>query len=272
MDAYLRRLGVKAAPPSADALRTLHRAHTDRIPYECLDIWLGRATTVDPAESVERIVRGRGGYCYHLNGAFALLLDSLGYRVTRHAGGVQRHGTPNAGANGNHLALTVELPQGQWLVDVGLGDGPSEPVPLTEGEHRQGPFTYGLRPSDAERGGWRFDHDPRGGFAGIDFRPAAVPMEAFAARHEQLWNSPDSPFARTATVQRRDSGGADVLRGLTLTRVGETVTRTVLAEPQQYFAALGDLFGLTLGDVTGAERAALWRRLVTAHEQWSSGT
>ena len=62
-----------------------------------------------------------------------------------------------------------------------------------------------------------------------------------------------------------------MLRGLTLTRVGETITRTELAQPRDYFAALGDLFGLTLGDVSAAERAALWRRLVTAHEQWSSG-
>jgi len=105
----------------------------------------------------------------------------------------------------------------------------------------------------------------------MDFRTSAVPMEAFAAKHEHLWTSPDSGFVLTATVQRRDADGADVLRGLTLTRVAETITRTVLDEPADYFAALGDLFGLTLGEVTGAERVALWRRLVTAHERWSSG-
>ena len=201
----------------------------------------------------------------------AALLESLGYRVTRHLGGVQRRDGAAAGASGDHLALTVEPASGRWLIDVGLGDALYEPLPLTEGEYRQGPFTYGLRPSEAERGGWRFGHDRRGGFAGMDFRTPAVPMEAFAAKHEHLWTSPDSGFVRTATVQRRDAGGADGLRGLTLTWVAETITRTVLDEPADHFAALGDLFGLTLGEVTGAERAALWRRLVTAHERWSSG-
>ena len=37
-------------------------------------IWLGEKATVDPDESVRRILRGRGGYCYHLNGAFSALL------------------------------------------------------------------------------------------------------------------------------------------------------------------------------------------------------
>jgi N-hydroxyarylamine O-acetyltransferase len=271
VDGYLRRLGLTqlaGKEPSAERLWALHRAHVERIPYENLEIWLGRPTTVDAGESVARILRGRGGYCFHLNGAFALLLEALGYRVTRHVGGVQRRGGPLTGASGDHLALTVD---GRWLVDVGLGDALYEPLPLTQGEYRQGPFTYGLRPSEAERGGWRFDHDGRGGFAGMDLRPGAVPLEAFVATHEHLSTSADSGFVRTATVQRRDDKGADVLRGLTLARVGETVTRTVLQTQPEYFAALGDLFGLTLGDVTAAERAALWRRLVTAHEQWSSG-
>ncbi len=85
----------------------------------------------------------------------------------------------------------------------------------------------------------------------MEFRAPAVPMEAFAARHEHLWTWPDSGFVRTATAQRRDVGGAGVLRGLTLTRVAETITRTAADEPADYFAALGDLFGLTLGEVTG---------------------
>jgi len=277
---YLRRLGVghrAECRPTVAELHALHRAHAERVPYECLEIWLGRPTTVDPRESVQRILRGRGGYCYHLNGAFSLLLRSLGYQVTRHVGGVQPTPEHPAGANFGHLALIVSdlpspaAPHGRWLVDLGMGDGLHEPLPLAEGKYQQGPFGYRLRPSPAEPGGWRFDHDPRGGFLGLDFRSEPAEMSAFAERHRYLSTSPQSGFVRTATVQRRDASGADVLRGLTLTRIAETRTSTLLENDRDYFAALADIFGLTLDDVTSAEQAALWRRLTTAHDQWING-
>jgi N-hydroxyarylamine O-acetyltransferase len=269
---YLRRLGVGETPPSAAALRALHEAHARRVPYECLEIWLGRRTTVDPAESARRIVRGRGGYCFHLNGAFSLLLRALGYRVTRHVGGVQG-AADQPKITANHLVLTVrglpspEAPDGNWLVDLGMGDGIFGPLPLVPGEYRQGPFRYRLRPSEVEPGGWRFDHDPRGSFAGMDFRAGATPMTAFADQHRRLTTDPSSGFVRVATVARRDETGVDLLRGRTLTRVGDTGARTVLTERRDYFTALADVFGLTLDDVTPAERDALWHRLVAADER-----
>src|SRR5690606_34016416 len=154
--------------------------------------------------------------------------------------------------------------------DLGMGDGLHEPLPLLPGTYRQGPFQYGLRPSAAEPGGWRFDHDPRGSIIGMDFRPEPTQMPAFPARHRHLSTSPESGFVRIATVQRRDATGADVLRGLVLTRIGENADSRTLEERRDYFTALADVFGLTLGDVSPGERDALWRRLVTAHEQWLS--
>ncbi|HET8595363.1 MAG TPA: arylamine N-acetyltransferase, partial [Intrasporangium sp.] len=90
-------------------------------------------------------LHGRGGYCYHLNGAMGLLLSSLGYSVCGHVGGVHGPEGPNPGAMGNHLVLTVVLPPsddnpgGVWYVDGGLGDalravaarrGSPRPAPL----------------------------------------------------------------------------------------------------------------------------------------------
>src|SRR5689334_23266640 len=75
---YLRRLRLghlEGRAPSVEGLHLLHRAHAELVPYENVEIWLGRPTTVDPAESVSRILRGRGGYCFHLNGAFSALLE-----------------------------------------------------------------------------------------------------------------------------------------------------------------------------------------------------
>ncbi|WP_424529382.1 arylamine N-acetyltransferase family protein [Sphaerisporangium viridialbum] len=280
VSAYLHRIGLDepAGPPSVESLVRLHTAHIERVPYEYFHIWLGHPTTVDPMESAGRVLRGRGGYCFHLNGAFSLLLAELGYEVTRHMGGVQNTAESPAGAAGNHLALTVsglpsaECPDGVWFVDLGLGDGIHAPLPLVEGVHRQGPFVYGLRPSEAEPGGWRFDHDPRGSFLGFDFRRGAVPMSAFTEKHHFLSTSPESGFRQVLSVQRRDAAGVDSLRGLVLTRLGSEEGTSILPSHRDYYEALADVFGLHLEDVTPQEKAGLWRRLNEAHEKWLAGS
>ncbi|MFC4586367.1 arylamine N-acetyltransferase family protein [Sphaerisporangium corydalis] len=270
--AYLNRLGLGglAGPPSVESLVRLHTAHVERVPYEFFHIWLGRHTTVDPVESAGRVFLGRGGYCFHLNGAFALLLEELGYQVTRH------NGVPRslAGHTGHHVALTVSglpshrCPDGVWFVDVGLGDGIHEPLPLVEGIYRQGPFQYRLRRSDLEPGGWRFDHDPRGSFHRMDFRPEAAVMSQFKDMHTYLSTSRDTAFWHVLTVQRRDAAGVDCVRGLVLSRIGSAEGSSVLSGRRDYFEALADIFGLTLDDVTPGEKDALWGRLSESHEKW----
>ena len=103
LDRYLERLGLAslpagdgrrlacAGPPSVEGLRILHHAHVERVPYENLDIQLGRPMSIGPLASAARIAAGRGGYCYQLNGAFGLLLSALGYSVQMHKGGAQMH-------------------------------------------------------------------------------------------------------------------------------------------------------------------------------------
>ncbi|NAS24332.1 arylamine N-acetyltransferase [Herbidospora sp. NEAU-GS84] len=271
VDGYLRRLRLSAGKPSVDGLFALQQAHVERVPYETLPIWLGRPTSVDPAESAARIVAGRGGYCFHLNGALSELLSALGYSVTRHFGGVQGSAADSAGARGNHLVLTVdglptdENPSGEWLVDAGLGDAIHSPIPLIEGVYDQGPFTYRLRPSEAEPGGWRLDHDPRGSFVGMDFRKAPTEMSAFESEHVRLSTSPESGFVRVFSIQRRDATGVDVARGLVLTRIGHDSTSTTLDRETDYFAALADVFDL---HPTAEERAILWPQLTVSHEKW----
>jgi arylamine N-acetyltransferase len=285
VDGYLARLGLpEPGRPSVAALFALHRAHVERVPYENLEIQLGCPTTVDPYESAERIVRRRrGGYCFHLNGAFAALLSALGYRVRWHVGGVQ--GSPDhpaPGASGNHLALTVhgliaeECPDGVWFVDVGLGDALHEPLPLRPGVFRQGPFTFALDRSSVVPFGWRFDHDPSGSFVGMDFAPGPAGPEDFAAMHMQLSTSPDSKFVRALAVQRRDASGLDALRGRVLIRVegsadaGAVRREEELTTAASWHAALADVFGLTLDDVPADRRRSLWERVSRAHDAWAA--
>ncbi len=269
---YLKRLGIDdPGEPSAAALFALHRAHVERVPYETLDVQLGRPTTVDPQDSVARILRGRGGYCVQINAAFATLLATLGYDVTWHRAGVQaRGGAPQpAGAPAPHLALTVRLGGQAWLADIGLGDGLYEPLPLRAGTYRDGPLTYRLGPSQAEPGGWRLEHDPRGSIAGIDLSMSPAARDDFAQWHSYLCTSPDSRLVRAAVVMRRDAAGADRLLGCMLRRIDRTgAAARELATSDEWFGALADVFGLPLTDLDKKERETLWAKVSTAHEKW----
>jgi arylamine N-acetyltransferase len=279
VDAYLTRIGLDPArhrEPTVANLFAIHRAQVEAVAYTSLDFHLGQVHGIDGATTAARIAAGgRGGYCFHLNGALAAVLDALGYAVRRHVGGVQMRRQPTPpGPTGDHLVLTVEnlpapqAPDGVWFVDAGLGDALYEPLPLVPGEYAQGPFRYRLRPSDVAPGGWRFEHDPACSFAGMDFSPAEVGLEAFAGNHADLSGSPDSVFVQLVIVQRRDATGVDSLRGCVLTRIGSGASEREITDPADWYAVLAATFGLRLDDVDPAARAALWRRVRLAHAAW----
>lgn len=275
--AYLARLGLDAEPCSADALFRLHRAHAERVPYETLWIQLGEPWTVDLADSFQRVARQhRGGYCFHLNGAFSELLRSLGYDVVRHVGGV--HGPE--GATGeemtNHLVLTVHNlpndanPDGNWYVDVGLGDALHEPLPLRAGTYEQSPFQLVLDETPGGVGDWHLTHDPKGGFPGMSWRSAPTEISAFAERHQWLSTSPDSGFVEIFTAQRRDATGVDVVRGLTLLRIGSDAKESTLENKAELVEVLYDLFDLNVSALPDDTVDALWTKLHDAHVAWEA--
>ncbi|ORT55991.1 arylamine N-acetyltransferase [Streptomyces sp. CB03238] len=268
-EGYLGRLGVTdPGAPSAEALSALQRAHLERVPYENIDIQLGRPPGIEPELSVRRFAAGQGGYCFHLNGGFAALLEALGYDVTRHVGGVH-HDPEGRGANGNHLALTVRVDGEAWFVDTGLGDGPHEPLPLRPGTYQQGPFTYRMEPSVTEPGGWTLHNGPQSAFPVMEFAARPVTMADLADEHLRLSTAPDSPFLTTFAALRRDAKGLDLLRGRVLTRI-DTAGRTErpLDTAGEWYAALADVFGRNLDGLDADDRTALWERVTRAHEEW----
>lgn len=272
----LQRIGVERydGPPRLEALTALHEAFVDQVPYETVQYQLVPGGPLDPEEVAKRIIaREAGGYCFQLNGTFALLLTELGYRVRMHRGGVQTVNRPG-GVDGSHLVLTVsglaEDPERVWLVDAGLGDGLRQPMPLEPGEAAQYPFVVRLRPSE-KTDGWRLDHDPRANLIGMDFESAAVTLDAFADQHAYLSADPTSPFVRTASAFRRTPESVVVLRsvGLSETFAGR-VDNTLLEDPRSYFQALADVFRLPLPHYTQADRDALWRRVWTQYEEFQA--
>jgi N-hydroxyarylamine O-acetyltransferase len=273
--AYLARLGVESAPPSVEAMHLLVRRHAERVPYETLWIQAGEAWNIDPYESAARIaLHGRGGYCYHMNGALGLLLSSLGYAVRGHVGGVHGPEGPQAAVMGNHLVLTVEQlpsdtnPVGVWYVDNGLGDALHDPLPLVAGTHDQPPFVLNLEQA-AERSEWHLTHDPGGGFTGMTWTMAHAHPADFEAKHQWLSTSPESGFVQVAMAERRDATGADVIRGLVLSRIGDGArTDEPVTRRAEWFDLLADLFDLRLHTMTAETRERLWTNVLSAHHRW----
>jgi N-hydroxyarylamine O-acetyltransferase len=155
LEAYLRRIGFDGdTAPTVQTLVALHRAHVAAVPFENVDIVLGRGVLVD-LESVQAklVDRRRGGYCYEHGLLFAATLERLGYTVDRllaRVGGEEQR-PPRART---HMALVVRADGGRWLADVGFGSGLLEPLPFdAPGPHTQGAWTYELAPSGP--GSWR---------------------------------------------------------------------------------------------------------------------
>ena len=141
VDAYLARLGLsRPERPDPAGLRALHAAHLERVPFENLSIHLGEPLSLEPDALAEKILgRGRGGFCYELNGMFAELLTALGYQVTRQAARVCHDG--RFGPPLDHLVLGVGCPGDPvtWLADVGFGGHSLYPLSLEYGREQADP-------------------------------------------------------------------------------------------------------------------------------------
>ncbi len=282
LQAYLARIGGEVADPSVDALHTLHRAHQLALSHEDTWIHLGEEWDLDPLAAITRFTEhGRGGYCYHLNGAFGALLHTLGYDVTMHPGAVHGPDGPTAGL-GNHMVLQVanladeSNPNGRWHVDVGLGEGLLEPIPLTSGTYEQAPMIYELgrapEGSPPEHGDWRLriDH-PHCNVKFVAFDSNPVPLDAFAAHHFEQSHAATSLFVAMLLAHRRDATGIDSMIGLVLARIETDRVQQVLDDRDDWFAALADIFGVTLHDRSALQRDDLWRKTHAAHEAWKAG-
>jgi len=128
--AYLERIGYRGRNRlSPDLLRRLHRRHLLSIPFENLDIRLGRPITLSENAFYDKIIKHhRGGFCYELNGLFAILLDELGYKASMLSARVARK-SGEFSPDFDHMALLVRLKH-PWIADVGFGDSFTEPKRL----------------------------------------------------------------------------------------------------------------------------------------------
>jgi arylamine N-acetyltransferase len=261
---YLSRIGLpEDLAPTAETLAELQRRHLDAVPYENLAIMLGRPDSTDPGQALARIAAGgNAGYCFHHNGAFEVVLRTLGFAVERRAGQVRGRPIPRL----NHLVLLVTIDGRRWWPDLGLGDALRVPVEVAAGEIRQGPFRFEI--TDASEDGWTFLHDPAAGmFTALDVRAGSPADAEVAAAHRVLSTPPDGRFTGVLVVARRDDTGADTLRGIRYQRSGDGAFTRDLESSDDWRAALESL-GVSLAGVTGDELRSLHARMLAAHEKW----
>lgn len=243
--AYLRRIRYTGGvSPSEEMLRRIHRAHLESVPFENLDIFLGRKISIDEDAFLRKVVEDRrGGFCYELNGAFAALLRAIGFQVTLLSAQVARQDgtyTPEY----DHLALLVDLDQ-RWLADVGFGENFLEPLMLANDlEQHQPEGTYRVRERDGlwtvarlqAEDSWKREYS---------FTLKARELQEFADRCHFHQTSPESHFTQKRLCTLATRTGRITLSDLNLIVTGNGVRQEHrLASEEEWREVLRERFGV----------------------------
>lgn len=257
---YLERIDYRGpVRPDLECLNAIHRHHLLNISYENVDVQLRRKLDMDRSRMFEKIVhRRRGGWCYEMNGLLGWALGEIGFDVVRMTGAVTRK-TRGDETLGNHLVLNVNLDE-PYLVDVGLGNGLVEPIPLRSGRFIQGHREYRLEL--LEDGFWRFHN-----FAGamptdFDFLFAPADEALLQKTCDELQADPESMFRQNLICERLRPDGTYMLLGRALFFFSQAEPkRTVLNSAEELRETLRTVFGLEDPDMRD-----LWPEVAARHE------
>lgn len=260
IDAYLERIGHRGlVAPDLTSLISLHRLHSQAIPYENIDVQLGRRVDLDAERIYDKMVtRERGGWCFEMNGLFQWALSEIGFKVTRMVGAVPGAQEEAMDPMGNHLVLRVDLDE-PWFSDVGLGATMLEPIPLRAGNHQAAERVFGL--VEIGDGRWRFQNHEGVRPPQFDFQ--TEPDEArLRVVCDQLQDGDQSVFRQNLICSRFDESGHSTvdLIGRVLSRPGEE--DRVLADAADLIDVLYEEFGIHDQDL-----AALWPIVEERHRE-----
>jgi N-hydroxyarylamine O-acetyltransferase len=254
LPAYLDRIGFDASvfssnsKPDIAAVKAMMQAQLFTVPFENLDVQAGKIVSLVPEQIVEKIVhQRRGGYCYEVNGLFAMALTALGIDYQFVAARpmfypVRRPKT--------HMALIVTLDGVQWLCDLGFGSyGIRAPMRLDmPGQQVQQDFdTFVLESDPSAQSGFLLLALVGGEWAnqyGFDLSPQE--WIDFAPANYLNSTHPDSVFVQKYLVVQHHPQGRHILFGDVLKTVSEGRTESQDVPPGQRAAVLAEVFGLNL--------------------------
>jgi N-hydroxyarylamine O-acetyltransferase len=245
--AYLLRIGYTGpTTPSGETLRDLHRAHLLNVPFENLDIELGRTIACNEEAALHKIVDlNRGGFCYELNSAFAALLRAMGFQVTLLSARVAR-ADGSASPEFDHLTLRVDLEE-PWLADVGFGDSFLEPLRLEPGvEQQQGSRAYRLIKQGNSIHLERTEPDGKW-TRQYSFTQTPRVLSDFAPMCHYHQTSPQSHFTQNRICTKATPEGRITLSALKLIETKNGIrTERELGSEGEWRAALQENFGVIL--------------------------
>ncbi|MDD5272086.1 MAG: arylamine N-acetyltransferase [Methylovulum sp.] len=242
---YFNRIGFQGtAKADIATIAALMRCQLFTVPFENLDVQAGKIVSLVPEAIVEKIVyRQRGGYCYEVNGLFAMALAALGipYRMVLARPLFYPVRRPKT-----HMALVLDMADGQWLCDLGFGSyGLRAPIPLSPSNSpvQQEADSFMLATTDGGEyvlkawvdGAWAnqygFDLSPQ---EWIDF----VPANYLNSTH------PEAIFVQKLLVVLHNPAGRHILLGDSLKTVADGRVHTQTLTPDERAAVLAEVFGL----------------------------
>ncbi len=260
ISAYLSRIGLQTLPlPNLNGLHLLQDHHMRHVPFENLNVLLGRPLDLTPDALFEKVVTDkRGGYCFELNTLYAYLLSEAGFTPVPMMARVWLR-DPLETPPRTHLVNRVNIAGEDWISDVGFG-GRAARVPLKiedgyevdDGDGRiriQADVDFGYRISRLQDGGWSDQYTVE--------TEAAHKADILSGNH---WTEarPQSQFRLGVGVGLFTEEGRTSFYGGVLTRRGQASCSQEISGLVPTLDVLKSEFGLEL-TLTGAERARLSR-------------
>ena len=239
IQAYLNRFRAELKEEcSLLYLTHLQEQHLLHVPYENLDIINGKEIIIELNRFYDKIVeKERGGFCFELSGLFNELLQQLGFQTKLISGTVVRGEWIGEDC---HAASIVTIDNIDYLVDVGYGDGPRRPLPLSgevvtdvSGMYRVYPVAeqYDLQKNQGDQ--W---------ITLYSFSPQYKQLTAFEDSCRYLQTSPDSPYRQGRIVTIATEQGRVTLWGNSLIITQDGIKNKKDFEEQQFLSILQTYF------------------------------
>jgi N-hydroxyarylamine O-acetyltransferase len=249
LDAYFARIGYTGPrTPTVATLSALLLRHISSIPFENLDVLLGKTISLDPAVIERKLIHDqRGGYCYEQNTYFATVLRDLGFPVETLIARVRWNRPAHLESARTHMILRVEAEGRPWLVDVGFGSlGITAPLAFDVGDVEQ---STPHEPRRLLQRGVNLVHQVRFGTEWHDiflFTPEAVPVIDFELANWWSNQHPRSHFQQNliATLVTPDGRLIILNRELTKRFPDGRTEKTPIESHAALLALLAEHYGL----------------------------
>ncbi len=240
-------MDLRAPPPATvEGLKALHRAQIRKIPFENLDIQLGRGIDISrPAIFAKTLVKRRGGYCFELNELMFAALEAFGFVARRLIARVHLSGAPGPHTHQFSIATVGEQ---DFLVDAGFGgQSPRGPIPyvldaVTEIDFKRYRLIsappYGTMLQDWFANAWR-------NLYSFEHRLVLDADRVLGNHYTSTHRSAFFTWVKTASIQT--SEGRFSLLDMVLTQeTSHGLTETIIPQGEPYLELLETVFGIEI--------------------------